>query len=86
MITMLSCLFNVVVQIVFSSFAHKTPGPVSLYRNIARTHVDFVVTRRTLGGRKLWESKDDRKWGHDKFEELTMQERHHEEVSIFCIC
>ncbi|KAK4395267.1 protein MLN51, partial [Sesamum angolense] len=35
--------------------------------------------RRTLGGRKLWESKDDRKWGHDKFEELTMQERHHEE-------
>ncbi|KAI3455395.1 hypothetical protein Pfo_012058 [Paulownia fortunei] len=35
--------------------------------------------RRTLGGRKLWESKDDRKWGHDKFEELTMQERHHDE-------
>ncbi|XP_042049478.1 protein MLN51 homolog [Salvia splendens] len=34
--------------------------------------------RRTLGGRKLWESKDDRKWGHDKFEELTMLERHHE--------
>ncbi|XP_042064336.1 protein MLN51 homolog isoform X1 [Salvia splendens] len=35
--------------------------------------------RRTLGGRKLWESQsqDDRKWGHDKFEELTMQERHH---------
>ncbi|GFP95477.1 hypothetical protein PHJA_001692000 [Phtheirospermum japonicum] len=35
--------------------------------------------RRTLGGRKLWESKDDRKWGHDKFEELTMHERHFEE-------
>lgn len=35
--------------------------------------------RRTLGGRKLWESKDDRKWGHDKFEEMTMQERHYEE-------
>ncbi|KAL2539257.1 CASC3/Barentsz eIF4AIII binding [Abeliophyllum distichum] len=35
--------------------------------------------RRTLGGRKLWESKDDRKWGHDKFEELTIQERHYEE-------
>ncbi|KAI3932791.1 hypothetical protein MKW92_036236 [Papaver armeniacum] len=30
--------------------------------------------RRTLGGRKLWESKDDRKWGHDKFEELSLQE------------
>ncbi|KAK4413888.1 protein MLN51 [Sesamum alatum] len=35
--------------------------------------------RRTFGGRKLWESKDDRKWGHDKFEELTMQERSYEE-------
>ena len=38
--------------------------------------------RRTLGGRKLWESKDDKKWGHDKFEEMTMQERHYEEVNI----
>lgn len=35
--------------------------------------------RRTFGGRKLWESKDDKKWGHDKFEELTMQERHFDE-------
>ncbi|XP_011080951.1 uncharacterized protein LOC105164085 [Sesamum indicum] len=35
--------------------------------------------RRTFGRRKLWESKDDRKWGHDKFEELTMQERSYEE-------
>ncbi|XP_060167346.1 protein MLN51 homolog [Lycium barbarum] len=35
--------------------------------------------RRTFGGRKLWESKDDWKWGHDKFEELTVEERHYEE-------
>ncbi|KAI3789706.1 hypothetical protein L2E82_02509 [Cichorium intybus] len=35
--------------------------------------------RRTLGGRKLWELRDDRKWGHDKFEEMTMQERHYDE-------
>ncbi|KAG6669382.1 hypothetical protein CIPAW_01G240300 [Carya illinoinensis] len=35
--------------------------------------------RRTRGGRRLWESKDDRKWGHDKFEEMTSQERHYEE-------
>lgn len=55
--------------------------------------LDFVVIRRTLGGRKLWESKDDRKWGHDKYEELTLQERHHEQVSISayasvlpCVC
>ncbi|KAJ4952432.1 hypothetical protein NE237_029264 [Protea cynaroides] len=34
--------------------------------------------RRTPGGRKLWESKDDRKWGHDKFEEMNLQETHYE--------
>ncbi|PPS12497.1 hypothetical protein GOBAR_AA08131 [Gossypium barbadense] len=34
---------------------------------------------RTRGGRKLWESKDDRKWGHDKFEEMTLQEKHYQE-------
>lgn len=42
--------------------------------------------RRTHGGRRLWESKDDRKWGHDKFEELTSQERHYEEVMILDTC
>ncbi|XP_071733461.1 protein MLN51 homolog isoform X2 [Rutidosis leptorrhynchoides] len=31
--------------------------------------------RRNLGGNKLWETRDDKKWGHDKFEELTTQER-----------
>ncbi|CAI9766096.1 unnamed protein product [Fraxinus pennsylvanica] len=35
--------------------------------------------RRTLGGRKLWDSRDERKWGHDKFEELTTHEWHYEE-------
>ncbi|PQP98942.1 protein CASC3 [Prunus yedoensis var. nudiflora] len=35
--------------------------------------------RRTHGGRKLWESKDERKWGHDKFEEITLHERRNEE-------
>ncbi|TXG69135.1 hypothetical protein EZV62_004070 [Acer yangbiense] len=41
----------------------------------------LFVVMRTQGGRKLWESKDDRKWGHDKFEEMTVQERHYEEGS-----
>jgi len=37
------------------------------------------------GGRRLWESKDDRKWGHDKFEEISLQDRHYKEVMIdFC--
>lgn len=35
--------------------------------------------RRTFGGRKLWESKDERKWGHDKFEEMNTEDRHYEE-------
>lgn len=37
--------------------------------------------RRTFGGRSLWESKDDRRWGHDKFEEVTMRARNYDEVS-----
>ncbi|CAL1400231.1 unnamed protein product [Linum trigynum] len=35
--------------------------------------------RRTYGGRKLWESTDEKKWGHDKFEEMTSLERHHDQ-------
>ncbi|XP_039033471.1 protein MLN51 homolog isoform X2 [Hibiscus syriacus] len=35
--------------------------------------------RRMNGGRKLWESKDDGKWGHDKFEEMTLQEKQYKE-------
>ncbi|WCJ40687.1 CASC3/Barentsz eIF4AIII binding [Euphorbia peplus] len=35
--------------------------------------------RRTYGGRKLWESKDEKKWGHDKFEEMNLQERHYDQ-------
>ncbi|KAF2323313.1 hypothetical protein GH714_034566 [Hevea brasiliensis] len=35
--------------------------------------------RRTYGGRKLWESKDDKKWGHDKFEEMNLPERRYEQ-------
>ncbi|KAM0017421.1 putative Btz domain, protein MLN51 plant [Helianthus debilis subsp. tardiflorus] len=35
--------------------------------------------RRTLGGRKLWELRDESKWGHDKFEEMTMHERPYNE-------
>lgn len=33
----------------------------------------------------MWESKDDRKWGHDKFEEMSLHERHHEEVIVVYI-
>ncbi|KAH1048027.1 hypothetical protein J1N35_038811 [Gossypium stocksii] len=39
--------------------------------------------RQMRGGRKLWESKDDRKWGHDKFEEMTLQGKHYTEGRRF---
>ncbi|KAL5973012.1 hypothetical protein ACLOJK_039819 [Asimina triloba] len=35
--------------------------------------------RRTPGGRKLWESKDNREWVHDRFEELNLQDSRYEE-------
>nr|GEW97559.1 hypothetical protein [Tanacetum cinerariifolium] len=35
--------------------------------------------RRTLDGRRLWETRDDRKWGHDKFEEMSVHERPYSE-------
>ncbi|KAH0453122.1 hypothetical protein IEQ34_017446 [Dendrobium chrysotoxum] len=35
--------------------------------------------RRMPGGRRLWESKDDQAWVHDRFEELNLQDRRHEE-------
>lgn len=41
----------------------------------------FQFGRRMRGGRRLWESKDDKKWGHDKFEEFSSQERHFDEVN-----
>ncbi|MCE3050816.1 hypothetical protein HAX54_048242 [Datura stramonium] len=34
--------------------------------------------KRMSGGRRLWESKDDRKWGHDKYEELTVERNYDE--------
>ncbi|XP_010538010.1 PREDICTED: protein CASC3-like [Tarenaya hassleriana] len=34
--------------------------------------------RRMRGGRRLWESKDDKRWGHDKFVEMNTQEKPHE--------
>ncbi|KAK4359466.1 hypothetical protein RND71_021695 [Anisodus tanguticus] len=42
---------------------------------------DNVVGRhkRMSGGRRIWESKDDCKWGHEKFEELTGEERSYDE-------
>ncbi|KAA3455543.1 Protein CASC3 [Gossypium australe] len=59
-------------------FAVPTAGAFYMHDDRFRENVGGR-RRRTRGGRKLWESKDDRKWGHDKFEEMTLQEKHHQE-------
>ncbi|KAL3824339.1 hypothetical protein ACJIZ3_020368 [Penstemon smallii] len=60
-------------------YAVPTVGAFYMHDDRFRDSAGGGRNRRMVGGRKLWESKDDRKWGHDKFEELTLQERHHEE-------
>ncbi|XP_038693622.1 protein MLN51 homolog isoform X2 [Tripterygium wilfordii] len=59
-------------------FAVPTAGAFYMHDDRFR---DNAAARhgRTYGGRKLWESKDDRKWGHDMFEEMSTKERHYDE-------
>ncbi|XP_073007797.1 protein MLN51 homolog isoform X1 [Typha latifolia] len=35
--------------------------------------------RRTFGGQKLWDTKDERAWVHDRFEEMNLQDKHYDE-------
>lgn len=70
-------VYCVCVHLYLNSWCMFTYLPIS----IVLLFYYCLLIRRTPGGRKLWESKDDRKWGHDKFEEMTMQDRHYEEVS-----
>ncbi|KAK4361932.1 hypothetical protein RND71_017173 [Anisodus tanguticus] len=60
-------------------FAVPTAGAFYMHDDRFRDNAGGGRHRRTFGGKKLWESKDDRKWGHDKFEELSVEERHYEE-------
>ncbi|KAJ8773485.1 hypothetical protein K2173_004315 [Erythroxylum novogranatense] len=56
-------------------FSVPTAGAFYMHDNRFRDNA-VGTHRRTYGGRRLWELKDDKKWGHDKFEEMTLQERH----------
>ncbi|KAF8106128.1 hypothetical protein N665_0147s0081 [Sinapis alba] len=38
-------------------------------------------SRRGRCGRRSWGSGDERKWGHDKYEEMNTQEKHHDKTS-----
>jgi len=59
-------------------FAVPTAGAFYMHDDRFRGNVGGR-NRRTFVGKRLWESKDERKWGHDKFEEITVQDRHYEE-------
>ncbi|KAF1859359.1 hypothetical protein Lal_00009943 [Lupinus albus] len=59
-------------------FAVPTAGAFYMHDDRFRDNAG-ARNRRMNGGRRLWESKDERKWGHDKFDEMTSQERHYKE-------
>lgn len=59
-------------------FAVPTAGAFYMHDDRFRASTGGSRNRRAFG-RRLWESKDEKKWGHDKFEEIDVQERHFEE-------
>ncbi|KAK8581239.1 hypothetical protein V6N12_071473 [Hibiscus sabdariffa] len=59
-------------------FAVPTAGTFYMHDDRFRDNVG-ARQRRTHGGRRLWESKDNGKWGHDKFEEMNLLEKHYEQ-------
>lgn len=59
-------------------FAVPTAGAFYMHDDRFRDNSN-ARQRRMHGGRRLWESKDDKKWGHDKFEEISVQDRRYDE-------
>ncbi|KAH9605576.1 hypothetical protein KSS87_022638 [Heliosperma pusillum] len=60
-------------------FSVPTSGAFYMHDDRFRGNAAPARHRRTFDGKKLWESKDEKKWGHDKFEELNLQDRHYDE-------
>ena len=42
--------------------------------------------RRSAGGRKLWEAKDEKPWLHDRFEELKLREDNYYGQVFLLLC
>ncbi|KAG5026056.1 Protein MLN51 [Glycine soja] len=59
-------------------FAVPTAGAFYMHDDRFRDNAG-ACQRQIHGGRSLWEAKDNRKWGHDKYEEITLHEKHYEE-------
>ncbi|KAM7254020.1 hypothetical protein ACFE04_031702 [Oxalis oulophora] len=60
-------------------YAVPTAGAFYMHDDRFRAKGNLRPSRRTQGGRSLWESKEDTKWGHDKFEEVNTHERKYDE-------
>ncbi|XP_019082492.1 PREDICTED: uncharacterized protein LOC109124945 [Camelina sativa] len=55
-------------------FAVPTAGAFYMHDDRFQ-ELDAASNRRMRGGRRLWQSRDESKWGHDKYEELNTQEK-----------
>ena len=44
--------------------------------------ISSLLTRRMLGGKKLWDAKDDQVWSHDRFEEMNVHDRFEERYEV----
>eukprot|EP00250_Pteridium_aquilinum_P014502 c22032_g1_i1 orf=171-2171(+) len=54
-------------------FVVPTAGAFYMHDDRFRNN-GVVRPRRSAGGRKLWEAKDEKRWVHDRFEELKLSE------------
>ncbi|KAG7652423.1 Btz domain [Arabidopsis thaliana x Arabidopsis arenosa] len=55
-------------------FAVPTAGAFYMHDNRFQ-EIDTASNRRMRGARRLWQSRDERKWGHDKYEEMNTQQK-----------
>ncbi|XP_020889736.1 uncharacterized protein LOC9323915 isoform X3 [Arabidopsis lyrata subsp. lyrata] len=58
-------------------FAVPTAGAFYMHDNRFQ-EIDAASNRRMRGGRRLWQSRDERKWGHDKYEEMNTPENQYD--------
>ncbi|KAL9312314.1 Protein MLN51 [Arabidopsis thaliana] len=58
-------------------FAVPTAGAFYMHDDRFQ-ELDAASNRRMRGGRRLWQSRDERKWGHDKFEEMNTQKQQYD--------
>ncbi|ESQ27028.1 hypothetical protein EUTSA_v10018298mg [Eutrema salsugineum] len=68
---------DVVEQKPKEPFAVPTAGAFYMHDDRFQ-ELDAASNRRMRGGRRLWQSRDERKWGHDKYEEMNTQEKQYD--------